>query len=118
MLAPIFSSGNAIIPGDWHHEITVTDKYGNLKSGTDTNKYIVAGPLCFAGDVLATDLVLPEVAEGDYILIHDAGAYTLSMWSRYNSRQMPEIIGYRTENDSFEILKAREKPDDLINFWH
>jgi len=105
-------------PGDWHHEISITDKYGNLKSGTDTNKYIVAGPLCFAGDVLATDLDLPVVVEGDYILIHDAGAYTLSMWSRYNSRQMPKVIGYHSENDTFEILKEREKPDDLINFWH
>jgi hypothetical protein len=31
---------------------------------------------------------------------------------------MPVIIGYRTENDYFEILKEREKPDDLLNFWH
>ena len=104
-------------PGDWHHEITVTDKFGNLKSGMDTNKYIVAGPLCFAGDVLATDLELPEVVEGDYILIHDAGAYTLSMWSRYNSRQMPKVIGYDLENDTFEVLKERESKEDLLDFW-
>lgn len=104
-------------PGDWHHEISVADKYGNLKSGTDSNKYIVAGPLCFAGDVLATDLELPEVVEGDYILIRDTGAYTLCMWSRYNSRQIPQIIGYRTENDTFEVLKERERPDNLLDFW-
>lgn len=104
-------------PGDWHHEISVTDEHGNLKTGTDVKKYIVAGPLCFAGDVLATDLELPEVVEGDYILIHDAGAYTLSMWSRYNSRQMPEVIGYRTESDTFEILKAKETMGNLLNFW-
>ena len=104
-------------PGDWHHEISVTDKYGNLKSGSDTNKYIVAGPLCFAGDVLATDLDLPVVVEGDYILIHDAGAYTLSMWSRYNSRQMPKVIGYYSENNTFEILKERESKEDLFDFW-
>jgi diaminopimelate decarboxylase len=104
-------------PGDWHHEISVTDKYGNLKTGTDSNKYSVAGPLCFAGDVLATDLDLPVVVEGDYILIHDTGSYTLSMWSRYNSRQMPKVLGYHSENDTFELLKERESKEDLLDFW-
>ena len=104
-------------PGDWHHHITVVDKYGKLKTGTGSNKYMVAGPLCFGGDVIATDLELPVVEEGDYILIHDAGAYTLSMWSRYNSRQMPKVIGYETGNHNFEILKYRESKEDLLEFW-
>ena len=55
--------------------------------------------------------------EGDYILIHDAGAYTLSMWSRYNSRQMPKVIGYRSETDKFEVLKERENLEALQEFW-
>ena len=104
-------------PDDWHHHITVVDKNGKLKTGTDINKYIVAGPLCFAGDVIARDLELPVVEEGDYILIHDTGAYTLSMWSRYNSRQMPKVIGYSTEHDTFEIIKGRETKEDLFAFW-
>lgn len=104
-------------PFDWHHQISVVDKHGNLKSGTDRNKYIVAGPLCFAGDLIARDHELPAVTEGDYILIHDAGAYTLSMWSRYNSRQMPKVIAYHNENDSFEIIKERESKEDLFEFW-
>lgn len=104
-------------PGDWHHEVTVVDKNGKLKSGQDKNNYIIAGPLCFAGDIIANDLALPVVTEGDYLLIHDAGAYTLSMWSRYNSRQIPKVIAYRTDRDSFEILKDRELKEDLFDFW-
>ena len=104
-------------PEDWHHHITVVDRDGNLKNETDKNKYIVAGPLCFAGDIIAKDIELPHVEEGDYILIHDAGAYTLSMWSRYNSRQIPKVIGYYTESDSFKILKQRESMEDLSGFW-
>jgi diaminopimelate decarboxylase len=104
-------------PGDWHHHITLVDRHGKLKTGTDANKYTVAGPLCFGGDVIATDLELPMVAEGDYILVHDAGAYTLSMWSRYNSRQMPKVIGYHSGNNTFEILKGRESRNDLLRFW-
>ena len=104
-------------PGDWHHHITVIDKNGNLKTGTDEIKYMVAGPLCFAGDVIARDLELPVVEEGDYVLIHDAGAYTLSMWSRYNSRQMPKVIGYSGVSDAFEIIRERETKEDLFEFW-
>ena len=104
-------------PEDWHHHITVVDKDGKIKTGTDKNKYLVAGPLCFSGDVIAREIELPVVAEGDYLLIHDAGAYTLSMWSRYNSRQMPKVIGYSVVDDEFEIIKKKETKEDLFEFW-
>ena len=104
-------------PGEWHHHITVVNSEGRIKMGTDKNKYIIAGPLCFAGDVLAKDVELPAVYEGDYILVHDAGAYTLSMWSRYNSRQIPKVIGYNAGNNAFEIIKKRETRQELFAFW-
>lgn len=104
-------------PADWHHDISVADSRGKLKTGNITRKYIVAGPLCFGGDVIATDVDLPEVEEGDFLLIHDAGAYTLSMWSRYNSRQMPKVVAYNSTNDTVEILKERESAAELIRFW-
>jgi diaminopimelate decarboxylase len=104
-------------PDDWHHQITVVDNEGNIKDGIDKNKYIIAGPLCFSGDLIAKDLELPIVNEGDYILIHDIGAYTLSMWSRYNSRQIPKVIGYDIEKHSFEIIRERERKEDLFDFW-
>jgi len=103
-------------PNDWHHEITVLDSSGNIKAGEDTNRYIIAGPLCFAGDVIANDIVLPPLDEGDYIIIHDVGAYTLSMWSRYNSRQIPKVLVYNNLN-TIDIVKEREKENDLYNFW-
>jgi diaminopimelate decarboxylase len=95
----------------------VTDSKGILKKGTETFSYSIAGPLCFAGDILAKDIALPLVEEGDYILIHDVGAYTLSMWSRYNSRQIPKVIGYHNNKDDFKILKNRESRQDLVDFW-
>ncbi|MEI6060056.1 MAG: diaminopimelate decarboxylase [Bacteroidota bacterium] len=104
-------------PGDWHHEITLVDRHGKLKFGANTHKYMVAGPLCFAGDIIARDLELPEAEEGDFLLVHDAGAYTLGMWSRYNSRQIPIVIGYYSGKPTFEILKERESPEDILHFW-
>lgn len=102
-------------PRDWQHEYTVFDRSGNLKPGVDPVPYNLAGPLCFSGDFVAKDLLLPEIEEGDYVVIHDTGGYTFSMWSRYNSRQTPRILGYRDEH--FQILKERESLEELQRFW-
>lgn len=104
-------------PNDWHHEISVTDHEGHLKKGPADFTYTLAGPLCFAGDMIVRQVRLPKVEEGDFILIHDTGAYSLGMWSRYNSRQIPKVIGYRPDLMSFEVLKERESVQDLIRFW-
>jgi diaminopimelate decarboxylase len=102
-------------PLNWQHEYSVFDKTGNLKSGVDSNHYNLAGPLCFSGDILARDVELPVTEEGDYLVIHDTGGYTLSMWSRYNSRLTPRVVGYAGE--VFEILKERESFEELAGFW-
>lgn len=104
-------------PDDWHHEVFVVDPTGKIKEGTDSNKYIIAGPLCFAGDMIAKNIPLPVVEQGDYIMIQDTGAYTLSMWSRYNSRQIPKVIGYFENGNEFETLRNRESIDSVIEFW-
>lgn len=104
-------------PQDWHHEISVLDSKGNIKDSSLTENYFIAGPLCFAGDVIGHDIELPVVEEGDYIIIHDVGAYTLSMWSRYNSRQVPVVLGYKSGGEEFEALKEREEINEVIDFW-
>jgi diaminopimelate decarboxylase len=104
-------------PEDWHHEISVLDSKGNIKTGKDEKKYIVVGPLCFAGDMIAREIDLPKVEPGDYMVIHDTGAYTLSMWSRYNSRQIPKVLGYYEDGEKFEILRERESLSTLWEFW-
>ena len=102
-------------PRDWQHEYSVFDRYGAVKTGCDDQPYNLAGPLCFSGDIIAKNVPLPRIEEGDYVVIHDTGGYTFSMWSRYNSRQTPRILGYK--ENLFEILKERETPEDLQKFW-
>ena len=104
-------------PQYWHHDFSVADRYGRLKPAEDTREYTIAGPLCFGSDILARGLTLPAIEEGDFLLIHDTGAYTLSMWSRYTSRQIPQVLGYRDDGRHFETLKARESVDELYRFW-
>jgi len=102
-------------PANWQHEYSVLDRNGKLKEGRDDHPYNLAGPLCFAGDIVAKNVILPTVEEGDYIVIHDTGGYTFSMWSRYNSRQTPRILGIR--EGAFSVLKERERVDELMRFW-
>jgi diaminopimelate decarboxylase len=102
-------------PARWYHSLSLIDAEGNPKSGP-VLPYSVGGPLCFGGDMLARQLPLPHARAGDYLLIHDAGAYTLSMWSRYNSRQLPKVLGY-DKREGLRLLKERESLDEVWHFW-
>ncbi len=104
-------------PADWHHDISVCDPSGRLRTA-QKRTFRVAGPLCFAGDYLDQNVSLPQdVQEGDYVIIHDAGAYTFSMWSVYNSRQFPAIVGYEELGARFQYLRKRQTLDDIVAFW-
>ena len=105
------------MPGKWHHEIAALSAEGKIKINRNKLKYNLAGPLCFSGDFIRKGIVLPVIKPGDYILIHDTGAYTLSMWSRYNSRQIPKVIGIKSPGGKFAILKERESIENIIDFW-
>lgn len=54
----------------------------------------VVGPLCFQGDRLAEALPLPLARPGYFVVAPDVGAYTLSMYSRYNSRTSPPVWAF------------------------
>ncbi len=103
-------------PADWPHEIFITNATGRLKTGP-TRSYAIGGPLCFEADAIARNISLPRIEVGDYVIIRDTGAYALSMWSRYNSRQVPKVIGFDAESGSFEILRKREEVNEVLKFW-
>lgn len=101
----------------WGHRVEVYDAKGNLKRGEEA---IVdfAGPLCFSGDIFAVDrkVVLPE--PGDIVVVRDAGAYTVSMYSRHTSQLVPAIYGYDANKpNELELLKKRETVEDVVRFW-
>lgn len=101
-------------PETWRHEIVAAGPDGALKSGP-VGPWNVAGPLCFSGDFPAKSRPLPDLSPGDFLLFLDAGAYTMAMWSRYNSRQMPVVLGL--EGGRPRVLKKRETLEQVLAFW-
>lgn len=54
--------------------------------------YDVCGNICETGDCFARQRELPEIREGDKLIIKNAGAYCYSMGSIYNLRSMPSEL--------------------------
>ncbi len=72
----------------------------------------VVGPLCETGDYLALDRRLPPPARGDLLAVFTAGAYGMSMASRYNSSPLPaEVL---VSGDAFTVVRRRETYEDLV----
>lgn len=63
-----------------------------LTSNTNTHSYQIVGPICESADVLLDAVVLPELKEGDFLAVLDAGAYGRVMSSHYNRRPFPQEV--------------------------
>ncbi|KAJ0411288.1 hypothetical protein ATCC90586_004204 [Pythium insidiosum] len=111
----------AYLPHLWSHCITVLDHQGGVKSSDPSafKRHDVAGPLCFSGDIMAKQVLLPSIETGDMLVIHDSGGYTFSMFSKYNSRPAAAYYAYRRTSSGVEFvkLKDRESPEETLAFW-
>ncbi|WIV89330.1 diaminopimelate decarboxylase [Proteus appendicitidis] len=104
--------------GSYHH-ISVLDSHGQIKPMTELQETIVAGPLCESGDVftqeeggMVTPRLLPQAQVGDYLVIHDTGAYGASMSSNYNSRPLiPEVL---ITKGVPQLIRRRQTIEELL----
>lgn len=116
-------------PTSVKHRVVAFDAEGRPKADANVMPHDIAGPLCFAGDVVA-HATLPAMEPGDIIMLLDAGGNTLSLHTTHCSRQMPLVIGYRTGQAKgqangdqaslsfdFEILKAPQTIQDTLRLW-
>lgn len=94
---------------DSYHHIVVADK----PDAEATQKIDIAGDVCESGDLFARDRPMPEIEEGDVLAILNAGAYSFSMASQYNSRPRPaEVL---VKDGESEVVRERETFADLFN---
>jgi diaminopimelate decarboxylase len=105
---------------NWALQFDVIPGPGRQRDGlTELRGCRIAGPLCFEGDVIANDVSLPPVAEGDFLVIKNTGANTYGLWSRHCSRLFPKVIMFSSANDGADMVvgRQRESPEDLVRFW-
>jgi diaminopimelate decarboxylase len=96
------------IYGAYHH-ITVAGK----QPTQHFEKVDVAGSLCENNDKFAIQRLLPEIQEGDRLLIHDTGAHGHSMGFNYNGRLRPKELLLRSDG-SVELIRREETVGDLF----
>merc|ERR1719333_34885 len=102
------------------HKMSVITTGANDRS-THLQKVVVAGPLCESGDVFTQEeggyvraRQLPACRVGDFIVIHDTGAYGASMSSNYNSRLLAKEILYLGKTEY--VIRERQTFDALLQF--
>ncbi len=96
------------IYGAYHH-ITVAGK----EEVECDHKYDVVGSLCENCDKFAVDRMLPEIAMGDYLVIHDSGAHGYAMGYNYNGRlRSAELL--LKEDGSVQMIRRAETPQDYF----
>lgn len=92
----------------YHHIENLSNKKGKKKV------YDVCGNICETGDCFATQREMPEIREGDKLLIKNAGAYCYSMGSIYNLRAMPsEVI---VVNGKDKLVTQRPTNKELADY--
>lgn len=104
--------------GSYHH-ISVLAVDGRDLTRAPVRETVVAGPLCESGDVftqleggMVEPRSLPDVRPGDYLVLHDTGAYGASMSSNYNSRPLlPEVL---FEQGVPRLIRRRQTIDELL----
>ncbi|MTE18792.1 diaminopimelate decarboxylase [Streptomyces sp. TRM43335] len=85
-------------PDSWPVRIEAHGPDGGAKDGAPVRQDI-AGPACFAGDLLARDRALPPLEPGDLVVVPDTGAYYFSTPFHYNSLPEPAVHGFRVLAD-------------------
>lgn len=94
--------------GAYHH-ITVLGK----EEAPCDHKYDITGSLCENNDKFAVDRMLPEIEEGDYLVIHDTGAHGYAMGYNYNGKlKSAELL--LKEDGSVKLIRRAETPKDYF----
>ena len=105
------------MPDHWKIRISAHGPDGLAKSGVAVSQDI-AGPLCFAGDMAGTDRTLPLIEPGDYVVLHDTGAYYFSNPFYYNALPAPAVYGASRAEDGpvrFDCWREQQSMDDMLD---
>lgn len=103
-------------PGAWPIRIAAYDGKGRPKEGPAVVQD-VAGPACFAGDLLAEGRALPALEQGDYAAALDTGAYYFGSHYSYNSLARPGVYGFAPDGEggvAFAVVREPQTVAEIV----
>lgn len=109
----------AFLPKSWPLRVT-----GYLPSGekrtVDNSELVttdVAGPCCFAGDLICVNQLLPKLAVNDYVMVHDTGGYYFSNHFDYNSLPRVAVYAVSGTDDALQIecIRKADTVEDVLS---
>ncbi|GGK68530.1 diaminopimelate decarboxylase [Streptomyces flaveus] len=103
-------------PASWPLRVGAYDAKGHPKSGPAVVQN-VAGPACFAGDLLAEGRALPLLEQGDYAAALDTGAYYFAHHYAYNSLPRPGIYGFGPDGEGgvrFATVRTPQTLEEIV----
>ena len=71
----------------------------------------MVGALCENNDKFAIQRELPQISDGDLLVIHDTGAHGHSMGFNYNGRLRPQELLLRSDGEVELIRRAETEKD-------
>ncbi|WOH38376.1 diaminopimelate decarboxylase [Thalassotalea fonticola] len=107
--AQIFTR-TAFLPKSWPIRVTGYNAKG-IEKTAETDEIIatdVAGPCCFAGDLICVDQQLPKLNPNDYVMAHDTGGYYFSNHFDYNSLPRVGVFSVTGKDDNLNISCIRK----------
>lgn len=109
----------AFLPKSWPIRVSCFEPNGAERTANNSPIVFtdVAGPCCFAGDLICVNQPLPQLQPDDYVLVHDTGGYYFSNHFDYNS--LPRVAVYAVtgadENLTFECIRNADSLDDVLS---
>jgi diaminopimelate decarboxylase len=92
--------------GAYHEVENISNPLGEKKV------YNVVGNICET-DTFAENRLLPEIREGDLLVLRNAGAYCFEMSSHYNSRFKPAEV--MIKDGITQLIRKRDGFNDLLS---
>jgi len=105
----VLDGGTNILPSAYYtkHPICFPGKEGEGMKG----KADIHGPLCTQFDVMASEVDVPKLAPGDFVLINGAGAYTYTFSSQFVGPRPPVVL---VSSQTATLLVREKEPNDVL----
>jgi len=97
---------------DAYHDMEPVIAPGATGADYTQETYDVVGPICESGDTFTKSREMPALKQGDYVVLHSAGAYGAAQSSQYNTRPLiPEVL---VSGDKFAIIRQRPSVVEIL----